>query len=106
MGYSDSLFDPRFMQYGSFRQTRLAIEAAEDNIDAMRDGATRGFAQQQQQIHDLSVTVMALVEILVEDGKLTIEDLQARVKATLIGERAEKREHSDPAQAGWDELKK
>ena len=106
MSYSDTLFDPRFMQYGSFRQTRLALEAAEDNIDAVRDGATTRFAQQQQQIHDLSVTVMALVEILVEDGKLTIEDLQARVKATLIGERAEKREHTDPAVAAWEDLKK
>ena len=55
MSYSDTLFDPRFMQYGSFRQTRLALEAAEDNIDAVRDGATTRFAHFRVPVYAASV---------------------------------------------------
>jgi hypothetical protein len=105
MSYIDTIFDPRFMLDTNWKQRRDII-ATGDEIDAVRDGASTHFAILQQQIHDLSLTVMALVEILVEDGKFTSEDLRARVTAAVIGEKHVARQNADPAQSAWDELKK
>ena len=104
MNYIDTLFDPRFMMDSNWKQRRDLIQTG-DELEAMRDGATAQFAVMQHQIHDLSLTVMALVEILVEDGKFTTADLKARVTAAVIGEKHVAAQHADPAQDAWDKLK-
>jgi len=105
MSYIDTIFDPRFMFDADWKQRRDII-ATGDEIEAVRDGASTHFAILQQQIHDLSLTVMALVEILVEDGKFTSADLRARVTAAVIGEKHVARQNANPAQDAWDNLKK
>lgn len=97
------MFDPRFMLDNEWRQ-RDDIDRASGQIDSLDAHVSR----LQQQVHDLSLTVMALVEILTEDGKLTSEDVKARVQAAAIGERHAKSEaaRNDDAASAWDSLKR
>lgn len=98
------MFDPRYMTDREWRQrddideTRGQVDTIEGRVMAM-----------QKQIHDLSVTVMALVELLTEEGKFTPADLKARVQAALIDERDALRSGEgslDAASSAWDSLKK
>lgn len=100
----ERMFDPRYLNDSQWRQrddideTRGQVDTIEGRVMAM-----------QKQIHDLSVTVMALVELLTEDGKFTQADLKARVQAVLIDERDALRSGEgslDAASSAWDSLKK
>ena len=97
------MFDPRFMTDNEWRQ-RDDIDRNSNQIDSLDTHVSR----LQQQVHDLSLTVMALVEILTEDGKLTSEDVKARVQAASIGERHAKIEaaRTDDAASAWDALQR
>lgn len=101
--YFERMFDPRFMFDREWRQ-RDDIDRNSDQIDSLDGHVMRLEAQ----VRDLSLTVMALVEILTEDGKLTVQDLKARVQAASIGERHAKSEsaRSDDATDAWDSLKR
>jgi len=101
--FLDRMFDPRFMQDREWRQ-REDIDRASGQIDSLDAHVMR----LEGQVHDLSLTVMALIEILTEDGKLTLQDIKARVQAASIGERHARSEaaHSADATDAWDALKR
>jgi hypothetical protein len=102
--YWETMFDPRFMWDNEWKQRR-DIEDATDQIQAQADSAAQREARLQQQIHDLSVTVMALVELLTDAKQLDPQELRARVQAAVIGEQ-HGREPVDTSQSAWDGLKK
>jgi hypothetical protein len=104
MRYWETLFDPRFMWDREWKQRR-DIEDNADQLEAIRDNETSANAALHQQIHDLSLTVMALVEMLVDAKQLDPQELRARVQAAVIGERNEARKTADPAQDAWDTAK-
>ncbi|HEY6040099.1 MAG TPA: hypothetical protein VIV58_37710 [Kofleriaceae bacterium] len=101
--YLDRMFDPRFTQDREWRQ-REDIDRASGQIDSLDAHVMR----LEGQVHDLSLTVMSLIEILTEDGKLTLQDVKARVQAASIGERHARTEtaRSDDATDAWDALKR
>jgi hypothetical protein len=86
---------------------RLAerIDGDEAEIDSVRDGLTVTNARLRQELFNLSLCFNALVELLVEDGKLSIDDLRARVNAAVIAAEHERKSKSDPAQDAWDAAK-
>jgi hypothetical protein len=88
-----------------YRWVRTQLESTGDEIDSVRDNTTLGFARMERQLHALAISFNALVELLVEDGKLSIEDLRARVDAALIADEHERKLKSDPAQDVWDAAK-
>lgn len=100
--YFERMFDPRFMFDREWRQ-REDIDRNSGQLDSLDAHVVRLEAQ----VRDLSLTVMALVEILTEDGKLTLQDLKARVQAASIGERHTQQEavNSEAASDAWDSLK-
>jgi len=103
---SDLGLDLDFWLIASLRQKVEADrEATEGQLDAVRDGIATQTAFLQQQIRALALSFNALVELLVEDGKLSIEDLRTRVNAAVIAAEHERRAHSDPAQDVWDSAK-
>jgi len=101
--FLDRMFDPRYMFDREWRQ-RDDIDRTNDQIGSLDAHVMR----LEGQVRDLSLTVMALVEILTEDGKLTIQDLKARVQAASIGERHARSEaaRSEDATDAWDALKR
>jgi hypothetical protein len=88
-----------------YRWVRNQLESTGDEIDSVRDNTTLGFARMERQLHALAISFNALVELLVEDGKLSIEDLRARVNAAMIADEHERKSKSDPAQDAWDAAK-
>jgi hypothetical protein len=90
---------------GLSRKVEANRESTEGELDAVRDGIATQTAFLQQQIRALALSFNALVELLVEDGKLSIEDLCARVNAAVIAEQHEHRDRTDPAQDVWDSAK-
>ena len=90
---------------GLQRKVEADRESAEGEIDAVRDNVATQTARLQQQIRALALSFNALVELLVEDGKLSIEDLRARVNAAVIAEQHEHRETADASQDVWDSAK-
>ncbi|HEV7555122.1 MAG TPA: hypothetical protein VGO00_06710 [Kofleriaceae bacterium] len=94
MGYWDRMFDPRFMFDSEWKQRR-DIDDAESVAELAQykgNQAMQGVVVLQQQVHDLSITVMALVELLADAKQLDPAELRARVEAAIIGERAAARE--------------
>jgi hypothetical protein len=102
--YWETMFDPRFMWDNEWKQRR-DIEDASEQIQAQAESAAQRDARLQQQIHDLSVTVMALVELLADAKQLDPQELRARVQAAVIGEQ-HGRKAEDTSQNAWDGLKK
>ncbi len=94
-----------YWDFRQFRKVREEIADAGDQIDSVRDGAAQSAAVLERQLQALSLSFNALVELLVEDGKLSIDDLRARVNAAAIAAEHERRERSDPAQDVWDSAK-
>ena len=103
-GYWETLFDPRFLWDSDWKQRRDLIDEQQE-LDALRQNQSVATAQLHQRIRDLSITVMALVELLAEDGKLDPQELRARVQAAVIGETHERREVGDASQDAWDAAK-
>lgn len=64
-----------------------------------------GLAVLHERLDALSPSINALAELLVEDGKLSIEDLRTRVNAAAIAEEQERKATSDRAQDVWDAAK-
>ena len=98
MGYWERLFDPRFMWDTEWKQRRDIIDAENLAMDAAAQGnqALAGVtvlhkhvSMLQAQVHDLSITVMALVEMLADAKQIEPQELRARVEAASVGERAE-----------------
>jgi hypothetical protein len=94
MGYWDQLFDPRFMFDSEWKQRRDIddAEAIAETAQYQGNQAMQGVAVLRQQVHDLSITVMALVELLADAKQVDPAELRARVEAAIIGERAAARE--------------
>ena len=101
--YWERIFDPRFMFDREWKQRRDIEETAEQLQQASIGAITRE-SMLQQQIHDLSVTVMALVELLADAKQLDPQELRARVQAAVIGERNAKGP-PDASQNAWDAAK-
>jgi hypothetical protein len=89
MGYWQTLFDPRFMWDTEWKQRR-DIENTTETAQEAQDSSQRAHQRIQvleRNVHDLSVTVMALVELLADAKQLDAQELRARVEAAMIGER-------------------
>jgi len=89
MGYWQTLFDPRFMWDNEWKQRR-DIENTTTTAQEAQDSSQRAHQRIQvleHQVHDLSVTVMALVELLADAKQVDAQELRARVEAAMIGER-------------------
>lgn len=96
MSYWETLFDRRFMWDSEWKQRRdiIGVEEAVDAAQSQSAAALSQITTLQKQVHDLSVTVMALVELLADANHLDTQELRARVEAAVIGERAAVREHA------------
>jgi hypothetical protein len=101
--YWERIFDPRFMFDREWKQRRDIEENAEQ-LEQANLGAVSRDQMLQQQIHDLSITVMALVELLADAKQLDPQELRARVQAAVIGERNAKGPQ-DQSQNAWDAAK-
>ena len=101
--YWETLFDSRFMWDNEWKQRRDIVET-QDQVVAVEQQSLQREAQLQAQVHDLSITVMALVELLADAKQIDPQELRARVQAAVIGERNEKRAASplDQQQGVWD----
>ena len=104
MSYWETIFDPRFMWDREWKQRR-DIEDTQEQVEQANANAYSRDAMLQQQIHDLSVTVMSLVELLADAKQLDPQELRARVQAAMIGERQAGRTSGDPAADAWDSAK-
>jgi hypothetical protein len=87
------------------RRLTTQIEGDEADIDSVRDGLTVSNARLRAELSNLALCFNALVELLVEDGKLSVEDLRARVNAAVIAAEHERKSHSDSSQDAWDTAK-
>ena len=87
------------------RRLSARIDGDEADIDSVRDGLTVTNARLRNELSNLALCFNALVELLVEDGKLSIEDLRARVNAAVIAAEHERKANSDPSQDAWDAAK-
>ncbi len=101
--YWETIFDPRFMFDQEWKQRR-DIEDTADQVQQANVSAMSREAMLQRQIHDLSVTVMALVELLADAKQLDPQELRARVQAAVIGER-NAAGAPDLSQNAWDTAK-
>ena len=81
------------------------IDGDEVDIDAVRDGVTVSNARLRAELANMALCFNALVELLVEDGKLSLEDLRARVNAAVIAAEHERKSNADPSQDAWDSAK-
>jgi hypothetical protein len=87
------------------RRLSTQIEGDEADIDSVRDGLTVTSSRLRAELTNLALCFNALVELLVEEGKLSLEDLRARVNAAVIAAEHERKAHSDASQDAWDAAK-
>jgi hypothetical protein len=83
------------------RRLTKRIEGDEQDIGSLRDATV----QLRKELANLSLSFNALVELLVEDGTFSLEDLRARVNAGVIAAAHERFEGSESAQDAWDSAK-
>jgi len=114
MRYWETLFDPRFMFDNNWRQRRDIIAAEDLASEAVEQGGrvlaltttVQGQVEAlQNQVHDLSITVMALVELLTDSKQIDSQELRARVEAAIAGERAAVRAAAETAAAERERLR-
>src|SRR5262245_24980276 len=101
------LFDSDWQQRRDIENLReqladsYAAQATAASAASYAGGHTIG--ELRQQIHELSVTVMILVDILAETGGLDRDKLRARVEGVLENSRPERPSMPDPWRPAPDE---